>query len=220
LVAERPRHGDGLDALGAVETTPLPEFKGFDAQAALHRLHGDRGQLARLLDSFAKTHAGAVQRLQSMLATGDLAGSRDALHELRGTSATLGLSALARHAGAIERALIEGEGDAPPSTEFLAHSLGEAIASIETHAARHCPASKSLLTFNEPGFAQLLEALHRYVVEQELIPDALIDELKSMSGSGPAGEPMAQLLQDILNFDNASAAAHIEGLLKVLQNET
>jgi two-component system, sensor histidine kinase and response regulator len=208
----------GSMPLDAADATPLPEFEGFDAPAALRRLHGDRAQLARLLGSFAKTHAGAAQRLQSMLATGDLAGARDALHELRGTGATLGLTSLAQHAGAMERALKET--DAPPSMQPLARTLGDAIASIESHAARHRPVPTSLLTVDKAVIAQLLEALHRYVVEQELIPDALIDELKSISGSGPPGEPMALLLQDILNFDNASAAAHIEGLLSGLHHET
>jgi CheY-like chemotaxis protein/HPt (histidine-containing phosphotransfer) domain-containing protein len=200
-----------------VDTTPPFVFADFDGVAALRRLHGDKTQLMRLLGSFAVTHRDAGARLQAMLDAGDISAARDTLHALKGTSATLGLMAISRHAATLERSLKEGI--AHPSTEVLKEAIHAAATAIEAHGETRREPAQSFLTVDKDAASQLLRALRRYVHEQELIPDVLVDELKNMATMGAAGSRMQALLQHVLDFDNASATTDIERLLESLGTE-
>ena len=77
-----------------------------------------------------------------------------------------------------------------------------------------------MLTQDPAAVSQLLQTLCRYVHEQELIPDTLLDELKRMAAGEPPNGPLAALLQHIFDFDHAAALADLECLMKGIDLES
>jgi two-component system sensor histidine kinase/response regulator len=211
----------GATSVPTSDASLLPTLDGFDGAAALRRLHGNREQLTRLLRSFAMQQALAAAQIEARLAAGDIAQARHLLHTLKGISATLGLVSIAADARALEAALDGADGPecthaerTKAASNALAAHLEAAAAAIATLAETPRETSResgpSLLTLDGAAMSQLLVELRRYVSEQELIPDTLLDELKRIAAGEPPGGPLTALLQHIFDFDNAAALADIE----------
>jgi PAS domain S-box-containing protein len=188
----------------------LPEFPGFDGAGALRRLHGRSDQLLRLVRAFAAEHRDTAATLDAQQAHGEPAALRAALHALRGSAATIGLARIAHDAREREQ-LLDADPAAAPSGA-LAESLAEAITAIEAFRETVDPESQSLLTFDPAGCAHLLDELRRYVHEQELIPDTLLDDLKRAAATADSTGRLAALLQRIVDFDHAAALADIDAI--------
>jgi PAS domain S-box-containing protein len=203
-----PGHAAGAGAAAALPAPPLPSFPGFDSAPALRRLHGRADQLLRLLRAFATQHRDAAAHVDALLERGDAAAARAALHTLKGTAATLGLSAVAHDARAREIEL--DAATTPAASNALAASLAEAVAAIAASPPADTPSGKSLLTFDASPCTQLLDELRRYVQEQELIPDTLLDELKCAATTADLTGRLAALLQHIVDFDHAAALADLD----------
>jgi CheY-like chemotaxis protein len=233
LVAENAARVASGPAAAAVsvqahEAVALPELTAFDAAAALRRLHGNREQLARLLRSFSTQHGDSARQIARWLASDSIAQAAHALHTLKGISATLGLVGISSASRALEVALEEahesrGSGAAHAAVQRcltrLDATLTEAVSSIAALVDAPAPISQPLLTIDPFAMAHLLRELRRYVNEQELIPDALLDELKHLAGGEAPHGRIATLLQHIFDFDNAQALVDIEQIEGALQTE-
>ena len=84
-------------------------------EAALDRLHedyaatGDLEELAVLIGNFLRRAEESVESVRSAFGRGDAEGVRTAAHRLKGSSSTLGASALGATAGRVEAAAAAGE---------------------------------------------------------------------------------------------------------------
>jgi PAS domain S-box-containing protein len=94
-----------LDDAASASSSTQP---GFDADAALDRMGGDRAMYATVLRSFAQDMALAPSQLQASLADGDGPTAVRAMHTLKGLAATVGASALATTAAQLEARLKAG----------------------------------------------------------------------------------------------------------------
>jgi CheY-like chemotaxis protein len=207
----------------------LPMLCGFDAAAALRRLHGNRDRFTCLLRSFAAQHGECGRQIKQLLADGALAQAHHALHALKGISATLGLVGVSAASRAVELALeVASDASASAATQAalqrrlaaLCACLADAVVGIASLDETPPASGQSLLTFDPFAMAHLLQELRRYVNEQELIPDTLLDELKRMAADEPPAGRAATLLQHIFDFDHAAALLDIDRIEGELHTES
>ncbi len=107
----------------AVGPAPSAELD-FNFPGAI-RMMGDSPALWEKLARRYRDSSSAAAQIMQSLADGDREGARRNAHTLRGVAATIGLLALKREAGAVERALAENSGIAVPD-------LGELTRADET----------------------------------------------------------------------------------------
>ncbi|MDO9353631.1 MAG: Hpt domain-containing protein, partial [Solirubrobacteraceae bacterium] len=207
VTAGEPAKRDETPRDAPDDTPLLPTLEDFDAAGALRRLHGHREQFVRLLRAFATQQRDATAQIEAALVEADIAQARHTLHTLKGIAATLGLNSVAKAARVLEGRLVLGA-----ELSALAGCLATVTAAIDAMPLTQANPGKSLLTFDPAAMSQLLTELRRYVNEQELIPDALLDELKCAAAGDPSGGRLATLLQHIFDFDNAGALADIDAI--------
>ena len=111
-----------------------------DTRFALANIGGRAALYVRLLKQFFNTSADTMTRFRALLAAGDSASARLVVHSLKGSSATLGMSALRHSAAALESALIDG---------CDATTLETRITEAETRLAKVTSTLRSTLA--EPG---------------------------------------------------------------------
>jgi signal transduction histidine kinase/CheY-like chemotaxis protein len=82
---------------------PVPEVAGLDIQTALNRMSGMRSLYVRTAKDFVKIMDTAVPELQQVLKAGDKQQAVIRLHTLKGNAGTLGATAMAAEAAALEK---------------------------------------------------------------------------------------------------------------------
>jgi HPt (histidine-containing phosphotransfer) domain-containing protein len=95
-------------ATGPVELR-LADVAGLSVKLGLRLVGGRMGTYLRIVRQFAEFYRHGVPGLSAMLAAGDRAGARDAVHSFKGASATLGAESLAVRAAQLEQALLGRE---------------------------------------------------------------------------------------------------------------
>jgi HPt (histidine-containing phosphotransfer) domain-containing protein len=115
----------------------LARHPGLDLEGALSRLTGLEHRYGALLRLFVGHHARDGERIAQCLAQRDFDGARFIVHALKGPASSLGATALAEAALALETRLREGCTDAAllgPSAEALHHQLQSLLALVEEAA--------------------------------------------------------------------------------------
>ena len=107
------------------------EIPGFDLSALRDLLHGDQQLMARMLVSFARQEADTAQQLARLVGTDDFDGACKRLHKLRGGAGTLGATAVAQTALALEQALRRRQPVRAALAAFTA-ALQSALAALAT----------------------------------------------------------------------------------------
>jgi len=194
------------------------ELDGFDPANALRRMRGNEERLCQLLRAFRLQQADTLAPLRHALAAGDRHGALHQLHSVKGVAGTLGLTRLADAAARLE-AQVRDDASPVDDSDFAAkleHTL-QALDAL-TPPAVATPVERLLPPTAEQRDAllQLMGDLARYLHEQELVPDGLIDDLRRASiGTLPA-QPIAQLCQHVFDFDHEAALADLERLESAL----
>ena len=96
---------------------------GLDTRVGLSHMMGKKTLYLAMLQKYVKGQKTCVQSLQEALRTPDLATAQRIAHTLKGVSATIGATAIAGYAGAIEQAIRE---ELPPANVQLAIDALEA----------------------------------------------------------------------------------------------
>ncbi|WP_374486078.1 ATP-binding protein [Zoogloea sp.] len=104
---------------------PIASLPGLDVADGLRRVRGKWDRYRQMLALFASSHPDDPARIGALLTAGDRDGARHLAHTLKGSAATLGASAVAEAATALERAII----DHAPHAEWqaLTDGLGRAL---------------------------------------------------------------------------------------------
>lgn len=104
----------------AADHAAWPPIPGVEGRLPLRTLRGDTGRYVRLLQVFARHHASDVEALRAVCAPGgDLPAVRRCLHGLKGSTATVGATALHALALAVDTRLHHGEPPAALAAELL-----------------------------------------------------------------------------------------------------
>ena len=87
---------------------PLTHIDGLDTAAGLRRVLGKPAAYESLLRKFTAGQAQAVPNTQAFLAAGQRDDALRSMHTLKGTAGTIGATALAQQAEAVEKAIADG----------------------------------------------------------------------------------------------------------------
>jgi signal transduction histidine kinase/DNA-binding response OmpR family regulator len=105
-----PTNNASTNAMETVpESLPALEIPGLDLDAALARMSGMRALYVRSARDFSKALETAVSDIQSSLELKDTPATIRKLHTLKGNAGTLGATALALQAAALEKSLKAGQ---------------------------------------------------------------------------------------------------------------
>lgn len=91
-----------------VQINSPPKLEGFDLQAALMRMGGNKALLLQLMNDFVKQYQDFSARLEQAMAAGDYVGAGREIHSLKGVAGTLGIDHLAAIAARFEKTLKQG----------------------------------------------------------------------------------------------------------------
>jgi HPt (histidine-containing phosphotransfer) domain-containing protein len=89
-----------------------PQSPRVDKTSGLANAGGSDALYRRMLNLFSEREAGFVQRFRAARVAGDPEAAMRAAHDLKSEAGTLGMPALEEAAAALERACIDGAGDA------------------------------------------------------------------------------------------------------------
>ncbi len=93
--------------------TPPVFLEGFDLESALRRLRGKWHMLSTLILTFAEDHEHIDQKIQSLIDAGNFGELERVVHQIKGSGANLGATALSTVAADIEDTLKLGQTDVP-----------------------------------------------------------------------------------------------------------
>ena len=189
------------------------EVAGLEVGRALARMAGARPLYVRTARDFSASLAGLVPALRATRLAGDQALLRLQLHNLKGHAATLGASALAQQAAALEALHPSGFAAGPfeallqalePLAQSTREHLQQAITVLESAAADGAPAGQAPLD---------LSAARAVLVELvALLENADLDALRCFARGRSVLEPLpadfcAQLERALQDLDLAVALA-------------
>lgn len=97
-------------AAPTVPTAPRKSLLNFDLDALRERVHGNDELVKKLLSAFVLQESAAVEVLKQMLDGGDDVTAMRKAHDLKGSSANLGLMAFSRASARLQEALSKGKG--------------------------------------------------------------------------------------------------------------
>jgi light-regulated signal transduction histidine kinase (bacteriophytochrome)/DNA-binding NarL/FixJ family response regulator len=120
-----PPHGNADIALALVANLP-----GIDIDRGLVSLQGDRNKYLALLQRLVADHRDDMSRMGDYLAAGDAESLRSLAHTLKGSCATLGITAISEAAAQMEATLIAQGLDDSEKLEQLIESVGLSLAML------------------------------------------------------------------------------------------
>jgi CheY-like chemotaxis protein len=120
------------------ETLP-PSLPGFDLEAGLERLMGNKGLYRKLLLDFGSNYTGVAGDIRKTLDSGDFKQAHSLVHNLKGLAGNLAAVDLQAAAVAMEK-LVKGESGGPVPVEPLNQKFGD----LENAVARALAAVQTL----------------------------------------------------------------------------
>jgi PAS domain S-box-containing protein len=193
---------------------PLAHIAGLDIQAGLRSTLGKRDKLLDLLGKFANDHSDNVDKLRSSLQQGNYRNARLLIHSLKGTTATLGLTALSDCTGRLEK-MIAAETPASqlaPDIDRLAVWLANLVEQIRDITQ---PGQTEVYDNASIDLAQLgseLAALRRLLSEDDLTATDAFTALEARFNS-IAGRSASRLRLEIDDYDFAVALQTLDAII-------
>ncbi|MDE2593522.1 MAG: response regulator [Burkholderiales bacterium] len=119
-VAKQLAHNGGDVELPSLPQASLPAAgPGIDLAALRERVHGSQELVIRLLTVFAEQEVNAASAVCNLIACGDSVGAQRKAHDLKGSSANLGLMAFAKTCAILQAALQQEEGVSAALADFV-----------------------------------------------------------------------------------------------------
>ncbi|MBU6270393.1 MAG: response regulator [Betaproteobacteria bacterium] len=219
--AERtPRRGSQPVELSGV-VAELARAAGLDVDTAIHRFSGQVGVYGRMLRSFLTELPESIDHIGKALDAGRLGSAGAAFHSLKGVAGNIGARALSELAEAGEQGC---EANAPRAV------LGDLLAAIRDAGMRlgqHGPSLVDALLGSLGGLARagvddslpspaadlqpVLDRLLPLLRRSDMRAVDVLEELRSLSGSQPLSEALAELEMAVDRLDFELAAAICEG---------
>jgi HPt (histidine-containing phosphotransfer) domain-containing protein len=110
----------------------LPELKGVDVAGALKRVAGNKRLYRSLLEQFATKQSDTDIRISEALANGDREGAERLAHTLKGIAGNIGIAAVQSAAAKVEKAIRDGDSEAPKAVAELKTVLEPQVAAIRS----------------------------------------------------------------------------------------
>ncbi len=205
---------------GSASSVFAIKLEGFDAATALRRMRGNEVRLMQLLRSFVAQQQDALGSLRSTLGAGEPSAALPQLHSIKGVAGTLGLMTLANAAGALEVQIKSGAAqvdDASFASELERTLKGlQVLCPADTAPSTEGAAQSVISAAKRAALQPMLDELQRYVNEQELVPDELIEALKRESVGALPMPAVTRLCQHLFDFAHEEAATELRRLASVV----
>ncbi len=189
---------------------PLPWLPGAELAQALDRLGGNRDLLFNLLQRFVLQFSDTGQTLRDLIGGGDLSAAHELTHQLKGISATLCLTDLAREATHADDALTTQmlPDNLPDLLEVLARTL-EHVKSLDTEPKKP---DRRWVPVDDEAIRNLLAKLRELLAEHGFVPSTLRQDIRQALAGSAFETPCEQLLQAVERFDYVKAQLALETL--------
>ncbi len=214
-----PAHSPEGTPRHAQEASPssdiLSRIRGLDLQAGLRSAKGNRKLLVELLNMFADTHGKDIEKASHDLLSGDYKNARLIVHSLKGASATLGFTELAKFAASVEKAIVANTpaGEISPDIQRLGtwledifQQLREIIPHTEVEVCNRA-------TIDTAQLASDLAALRRLLATDDLTATDAFAALKSRLNAF-AGRSVGRLQLEIDDYDFSTALQTLDAIIK------
>ncbi|OYU45970.1 MAG: hypothetical protein CFE44_04665 [Burkholderiales bacterium PBB4] len=208
------------DLSGVNQHSTLPTIDGLDLEIALSRMSGMKSLYVRSSKDFTVQLESAIKDLKELIRDEDKVGILRFLHTLRGISGTLGLSALSKEAGRLEKlsaSSVESLTERLDTTELASLSskareqLAEAIGYLDNSESGVKKAIQSSSTDLEPVYRALRE-LESLLKASDLAALQLFSELRGTLSALPE-DKFDSLNSALLSLDFESALLICDELL-------
>ncbi|MDD3518490.1 MAG: response regulator, partial [Chromatiales bacterium] len=228
LIATLLRHCRPRSSVNVMQTTgttapesgALPSSpEGFELDAALGRLGGDRALFASLARRFGEDQSDIVARARQALRQGDRTGATRELHTLKGLAATVGARALSAVAAETEAAVKAGADAIELDRHFetLERHCSDSVAMLRGVADALAPpdVTPPVTTVDDARVLELLRELETLLAAQNVRALDVHATLKREAG-GVLGVHLAALDAAIGRFDFAAAREKVANLMTLL----
>ena len=194
----------------------IPDLPGVDREAGLAVIGGDRRIYRELLVRFVEDHAEDARRTAAALARGDRETARRLAHTARGAGGNIGAGRVAEVAGALERAILDGEEDIAGKLARFERALDVAVNGIRAAGLVESGAERETGVAPEPeALVRELDALGDLLVADDMEAvecyESLRPILRSMAGNenGSIAERMGEAIG---SFDFDAARQYLDAL--------
>ncbi|MGY6277163.1 PAS domain S-box protein [Methylomonas sp. MgM2] len=183
----------------------LMQIAGLNVKQGLRTLAGNVSAYTRLLRKYVREYDGAMTRLRSLLAAGNLAQARLLVHSLKGSSANLGATKVQNLAAELEMAIRENP---------VGFELDKLVDAVEIELDHIATALRSILSEREaraePGLLnwdevfKVVESLQHLLAASDTKANELADQYESLleDALGPLG---VELIQHVERFQYSEA---------------
>ena len=201
------------------EGSALPRLPGFDMEAALKRLRGNRRLLFSLLRDFAETQKGAVAAIRTALEEGDQEQSRHLVHALRGNAGNLSAGPLVMAARALEEAWRNG--GAPDvenlleQVELTLHQALEAVSSLFKEmvaSEEHVIDSVGKRPVDLDALTPRLSRLYGFLTKNSVLARKHLSSVTDLLQGTPLENESRRIEESLVKFDFGGARAVVENL--------
>ena len=187
----------------------LAEFAGLDTARGLRALGGKAVAYVALLRQLVANHREDPQYLQDELAAGHSEAARQRLHKLKGSSGTLGATALHADVLALEQALRGNEMESVPE---LVTSLQTELQALEAVLAQ-LPEAVANAAPNPGRAREVLEQLAPLLASDDSAASDLFESSRPLL-LATHGAAVVQLERRVAAFDYPGALAAVRALLR------
>jgi signal transduction histidine kinase/CheY-like chemotaxis protein/HPt (histidine-containing phosphotransfer) domain-containing protein len=181
---------------------------GFDLDAAVARLGGDRSAVAAVLWRFAQDFAEVPGQVVALVSAGDRDGAARVAHTVKGTAGTVGAVQAQAAAARLEQELRAG---APPTVQSFGEALRQAVDAIVARVPQ--PAAEAAAPDRE-AFGDVLARLARLLNDHELVPDALVRQVCAQLASRGESRVAEILRAEVKSFEYGRALETVQGIVR------
>jgi len=188
------------------------DLHGLDLAGAVERVNGDWSALRRILLSFRRDFAGALETLDGHLGAGALQDAVRLVHTVKGLAANIGAAELHRLAELFERDLASGH-DTAGRARFEA-ALQAALRMIDTLPAAEPPTRETPL--DAARARTMLRRLAEILEASAIAPRALLEETRVQLAGHLEAARIDGLMAEVDRLDYAAARQSLKEMQEVL----
>jgi two-component system, sensor histidine kinase and response regulator len=195
----------------------LPDqLKGFDIQAGLRRVGGNRKLMHKLLREFHKDYQNGAERLKSAFASDNHEEVSRLVHTIKGAAGNLGATELYAAAIDLDKRL-KTKTVTQESTVNFYIAMGEAIETLSSleESTSLLDSDSAVTTFNPEQLIPLLRELDALLSQGNAKSSTLLEKIVPVAGES-FSEPLAIIEEQIDDFEFEKAGETLAALIRAV----
>jgi PAS domain S-box-containing protein len=194
----------------------LPDLPGIDVRAGLSTSMQNVKLYTRLLEKFRDSQGPFASLFEAALQDADTTAAARAAHTLKGTAGNIGALEVQSAAGALERACLEGAGEATRQAllEAVLRALEPVVAGLNAlggASAQPSEAASEPDSGYDPQFA--LQQLERLLISSDADAADVLEEIRDQTKGTALAKELASVERALDTFDFDEALEHLKRIL-------